>query len=127
MRTDTVPTLFYSQAKEYRSRVALRRKEFGIWRDISWDEYLHNVKLVALGLVTLGLRKGECVSVIGENRQEWVYADLGIQSAGGVTTGIYTTNSPEQCQYIVDHSGSRFYFVEDEDFYKIVVYKMNWE
>ena len=115
MRTDTVPTLFYSQAKKYGSRVALRRKEFGIWRDISWDEYLHNVKLVALGLVTLGLRKGECVSVIGENRQEWVYADLGIQSAGGVTTGVYTTNSPEQCQYIVDHSGSRFYFVEDEE------------
>ncbi len=95
--------------------MALRRKEFGIWRDISWDEYLENVRHVALGLVALGLKKGECVSVIGENRQEWLYADLGIQSAGGVTTGIYTTNSPEQCQYIVGHSESRFYFVEDEE------------
>jgi long-chain acyl-CoA synthetase len=115
MRTDTVPTLFHSQATKYGTRVALRRKQFGIWRDISWNEYLENVRAVALGLVVLGLKKGECVSVIGENRQEWLYADLGIQAAGGVTTGIYSTNSPEQCQYIVAHSDSRFYFVENEE------------
>jgi long-chain acyl-CoA synthetase len=115
MEFDTVPTLFYSQAMKYGNRVALRRKEFGIWRDISWNEYLQNVKQIALGLIALGLKRGECVAVIGENRQEWLYADLGIQSAGGVTTGIYTTNSPDQCQYIVGHSESRFYFVEDEE------------
>ncbi len=126
MRTDTVPTLFYSQAKEYGNRVALRRKEFGIWRDISWDEYLQNVKHVALGLIALGLEKGERVSVIGENRQEWLYADLGIQSAGGVTTGIYTTNSPQQCEYIVGHSESRFYFVEDEEqLDKALIFRQN--
>ena len=126
MRTDTVPTLFYSQARKYGSRVALRRKELGIWRDISWSEYLQNVKYVALGLVALGLKKGECVSVISENRQEWLYADLGIQSAGGVTTGIYTTNSAEQCQYIVSHSESRFYFVEDEEqLDKALIFRQN--
>jgi long-chain acyl-CoA synthetase len=107
MEFDTVPTLFYSQAMKYGSRVALRRKEFGIWRDISWNEYLQNVKQIALGLIALGLKRGECVAVIAENRQEWLYSDLGIQSAGGVTVGIYTTNSPDQGQYIVGHSGSR--------------------
>jgi len=126
MRTDTVPTLFYSQARKYGSRVALRRKEFGIWRDISWNEYLQNVRHVALGLISLGLKKEECVSVIGENRQEWLYADLGIQSAGGVTAGIYTTNSPQQCEYIVDHSESRFYFVEDEEqLDKALIFRQN--
>ena len=66
-------------------------------------------------MISLGLKKGECVSIISENRPEWVYADFGIMSAGGVTAGIYTTNAPEQCGYIVQNSGSRFYFAENEE------------
>jgi len=70
---------------------------------------------VAMGLISLGLKKGECVSVISENRPEWVYSDFGIMSAGGVTAGIYTTNSAEQCSYIVQNSESRFYIAENEE------------
>jgi len=61
------------------------------------------------------LKPGECVSVIGENSPEWVYIDLGTMHAGGTTVGVYATNSWEQCQYVVDHSESRFYFVENEE------------
>jgi long-chain acyl-CoA synthetase len=68
-----------------------------------------------MGLISLGLKKGECVSVIGENRPEWVYSDFGIMSAGGVTAGIYTTNAAEQCGYVVQNSGSRFYVAENEE------------
>ncbi len=115
MREDTIPTLLQSRVKSYGDRVALRKKEYGIWRDISWNEYGEKVKYIGLGLVSLGLQKGEGVSLIGENCPEWLFADLGIMSAGGITVGIYTTNSAEQCEYVLGHSESRFYIVENEE------------
>ena len=59
---------------------------------------------MAMGLISLGLKKGECVSVIGENRPEWVYSDFGIMSAGGFAARVYRTNAAEQCGYIVQFS-----------------------
>ncbi|MFH1626290.1 MAG: AMP-binding protein [Pseudomonadota bacterium] len=115
MREDTIPTRFQTRVQKYGDRVALRKKEYGIWKDISWNEYGENVKYVSLGLISLGLKKGECVTLIGENRPEWLYADLGIMSAGGVTSAIYTTSSPEQCEYIIGHSEARFHIAEDEE------------
>ncbi|MBI4621523.1 MAG: AMP-binding protein [Desulfobacterales bacterium] len=115
MREDTIPTLFLSRVQKYGNRVALRKKEYGIWKDILWKEYGENVKYVSLGLIVLGLKKGECVTLIGENRPEWLYVDLGIMAAGGITSAIYTTNSPEQCEYIIEHSEARFHIAEDEE------------
>ncbi len=115
MSDETLLTYFYKNLKEYPDRVALREKEFGIWKDITWAQYGEKVRCVAMGLLSLGLKKGECVSIICENRPEWVFSDFGIMCAGGVTTGIYTTNSPEQCCYIVNDSGSRFYIAENEE------------
>jgi len=111
----TVPLLFCRQVAKYGDRVALRKKALGRWQEISWREYGQRVREVALGLTALGLRRGEHVSVIAENRPEWLYSDLGIMAAGGVTVGIYTTNSAEQCQYILNHSESRFHIVEDQE------------
>jgi long-chain acyl-CoA synthetase len=115
MHSDTVPTLFQNQAKRYGDKVALRDKVYGIWRDISWREYDGKVKEVAHGLMALGMKKGEKAAIISENCPEWLYADLGILHAGGVTVGIYTTSSAREVQYVVDHSDSRFFFVEDEE------------
>src|SRR5690606_3036568 len=78
-------------------------------------EYARRVRLVANGLLALGLNRGDRVGLIGENRPEWLFADLGIQAAGGVTAAIYATNSPEQCAYGLSHSESRFWFVENEE------------
>jgi long-chain acyl-CoA synthetase len=115
MSNETLLTYFQEHIKDYPHRVALREKEFGIWRDITWGEYGEKVRQVAMGLISLGLKKGECVSVISENRPEWVFSDFGIMSAGGVTAGIYTTNAAEQCGYIVQNSESRFYIAENEE------------
>lgn len=115
MKGETIPSLFLKRVRTYPDKVALREKAYGIWRDITWREYGEKVRAVALGLISLGLRKGECVSLIGENGPEWVYSDIGAMCAGGVTAGIYTTNAAEQCGYIVDHSESRFYIVENEE------------
>jgi len=112
---DTVPQMFQSRVQLSGDRVALRYKKLGIWHDVPWNEYNQKVRRVCVGLVSLGLKPGESVSVIGENCPEWVYVDLGTVHAGGTTAGVYTTNSWEQCRYVVNHSQSRFYFVENEE------------
>ncbi len=63
----------------------------------------------------MGLEKGECVSIIGDNCPEWVIIDLGIQGAGGVAVGVYSTNAWPQVEYVVDQSESKFFFVENEE------------
>jgi long-chain acyl-CoA synthetase len=115
MREDTIPTLFLSRVKKYGDRVALRKKDLGIWDEISWNKYLENVKWVSLGLISLGLKRKEKVALIGENKPEWLYSDLGICCAGGVTIPIYSTSSSNQVGYILEHSDSRFFFVENEE------------
>lgn len=112
---DTIPRTFFTQAGRLEHQVALRRKEFGIWRRITWGEHARHVRWVGHALLALGLERGQRVGVIGENRPEWLYGDLGIQSAAGVTTGIYATNSPEQVHYILEHSDARFVIVEGEE------------
>lgn len=115
MTANTLPQLLFEQGAKYGDRVALRYKKFGIWHEISWREYGEQVRCVALGLIALDLEPGQCVSIISENRPEWLFADLGVQAAGGISVGVYTTNSVEECQYIVEHSESRFYICEDEE------------
>ena len=115
MSNETLLTYFQKHVKEHPHQVAIRHKDYGIWHDVTWGQYGEKVRQVAMGLISLGLQKGECVSIISENRPEWVYADFGIMSAGGVTAGVYATNSPEQCGYVVQNSGSRFYFAENEE------------
>jgi long-chain acyl-CoA synthetase len=110
-----VPQMLIQRAALHPDKTALRYKYLGIWRDITWGQYLENVRQVCLGLLSLGLKPGEMVAVIGENRPEWLYSDLGIMSTGGVTVGIYTTSSPEQCRYIVEHSSARIFIAEDEE------------
>lgn len=115
MSDGTLLSYFEKHVKETPNRVALRHKDYGIWHDVTWAQYGEKVRQVAMGLISLGLKKGECVCIISENRPEWVYADIGIMSAGGVTAGVYTTNAPEQCGYIVQNSGARFYIAENEE------------
>ncbi len=112
---DTLPRLFRQVVKERGEQVAMREKSLGIWRSITWREYGEGARRVALGLVALGLRPGDVVSIVADNRPEWLYADLGTISAGGVTNGIYTTDSPRQVEYIVNDSGTRFFFAENEE------------
>ena len=111
----TLPRVLHETATRLGKRTALRSKELGLWRDISWDDYYERASRVALGLRALGLEKGDRVAVVGDNCAEWVQIDMGIQSAGGVTVGIYSTSPWQQCEYIVSHSGARFFFVENEE------------
>ena len=111
----TVPEVFAATVRKYGNRVALREKKYGLWKDISWNTYYHRAKQVGMALNAMGLKKGDRVAIIGENCPEWVYIDLGVQCIGGVSVGIYTTSSAEQVEYLINHSESRFFFVENEE------------
>ena len=112
---DTLPKLFRHVAAERGDKVAMREKHLGIWRAISWREYHDSARHVGLGLVALGLRPGDVVSIIADNGPEWLFTDLGTLSVGGVTNGIYTTDSARQVEYIVNDSSTRFFFAENEE------------
>ncbi|RPH83992.1 MAG: long-chain fatty acid--CoA ligase, partial [Candidatus Rokuibacteriota bacterium] len=112
---DTLPKLFRHVVRERADRVAMREKDLGIWRAITWGEYGVRARHTGLGLVALGLRPGDVVSIIAENRPEWLYTDMGTLAVAGVTNGIYTTDAPRQVEYIVNDSGSRFFFAENEE------------
>ena len=112
---DTLPTLFRHVVVTRADQVAMREKRLGIWRSISWREYGEKARHVGLGLVALGLRPKDVVAIAAENCPEWLYTDLGALSVGAITNGIYTTDSPTQVEYIVNDSGTRFFFAENEE------------
>jgi len=112
---DTLPRLFRHVVAERGDRVAMREKDLGIWRAITWREYGERARRVGLGLVALGLRPRDVVSIVADNCPEWLYTDMGTLAVGGVTNGIYTTDSAEQIAYIVNDSGTRFFFAENEE------------
>jgi len=111
----SVPAKFKAAVARWGDRVALRKKELGLWHDITWNDYDRNVSQVAYGLMSIGLQKGDCAAIIGDNCPEWVYADLGIQCCGAATAGVYSTNAWQQVAYVVANSDSKFFFVENEE------------
>lgn len=111
----SVPSKFKAAVSHWGGRVAMRKKEYGLWHDITWNQYDRNVTLVAYGLIALGLKKGECAAVIGDNCPEWVFSDLGIQCCGAATAGVYATNAWQQVEYVIINSDSKIFFVENEE------------
>jgi long-chain acyl-CoA synthetase len=124
MTVDTLPKALIEMERKQPGRVALRRKELGVWHDISWSEYLRKVRQVALGLHGLGVKRGDHVAMIGENQPEWLYSALGAMSVGATFVGVYTTNPATECEYVVGHSESVVYICEDEEqFDKALVFR----
>ncbi|CAB5148206.1 Long-chain-fatty-acid--CoA ligase (EC [Olavius algarvensis associated proteobacterium Delta 3] len=112
----TIPKLFYQKSQEYgKDRVAMREKEFGIWRPISWQEYLDNVKYLTLGLIRLGLVKGDKISIIGDNRPEGLWAEMAALCSGGVAVWLFQDCLIDEVRYIIDHSDTRFLFGEGQE------------
>jgi long-chain acyl-CoA synthetase len=109
------PALFFQQVEVFKDRVALRKKEYGIWNRISWQEYGERVKEAAAGLLAAGLEPGDRVAILGDNRPEWLICHMAAMTAGCVTCGVYATSAPEQIAYVVSHSESRLLFVENEE------------
>ena len=112
----TIPKLFFEQAKKYgKDRVAMREKEFGIWCPVTWQDYFENVKYISLGLISLGLKEGDKVSMIGDNRPEGLWAEMAALCARGVGVWLFQDCLIDEVKYIIDHSDTRFLFGEGQE------------
>jgi long-chain acyl-CoA synthetase len=112
----TIPKLFLEKARRYgKERVAMREKEFGIWRPISWQDYLENVKYIALGLIRIGLQEGDKVAMIGDNRPEGLMAEMAALCARGVGVWLFQDCLMDEVRYIVDHSDAKFLVGEGQE------------
>ncbi len=113
---DTLPKLLKRNYEKYGDKkVALRVKDRGIWQRYTWKDYYEKVKYFSLGLVSLGLEPGDKVSILGENKPEWFWAELAVQAARGTVVGIYTDSLPVEIGYFVKHSDSKFVIAHDQE------------
>src|SRR3954470_4380145 len=112
---DTIARSFLKSVETRGDRPAIREKKFGIWQPTSWRQWLQISKDVAFGLHASGFRPGDVASIVANAVPEWVYADMGILCAGGVSSGIYPTDSSVQVEYLVNDSATKVIFAEDEE------------
>ncbi|MFH1490236.1 MAG: AMP-binding protein, partial [Pseudomonadota bacterium] len=113
---ESLPQLLVRNAERFgNDRVALREKEYGIWQPVTWRRYLEHVRDFSLGLLALGFRPGESLGIIGDNRPEWIYAELGAQAARGVPFGIFQDSVLGEVAYIIDHSEATMIVAEDQE------------
>jgi len=112
---DTLPKLLCRKFLRYPNAVAMRVKYHGIWQRYTWKEYYERVKHLCLGLISLGLERGDNISILGENKPEWYWAELAVQSARGAAVGIFVDCIPSEVKYYVEHSDSKFVLVDDQE------------
>lgn len=111
----TLPKLLRLQAQQRGNQVALREKVHGIWRGRTWADYYRDARRVALGLMKLGLKRGDRIIIAAEDVPEWFYADLGAQMIGVQVVGIYPTNPWPEVQYIAGHCQARLAVTGDQE------------
>ena len=92
----------------------MREKEYGIWQPVTWHQYLEHVRDFSLGLSVLGFKQGESLGIIGDNRPEWIYAELAAQAAKGLPFGIFQDAVLNEVAYIINHSGASMIVAEDQ-------------
>ncbi|MBD3664961.1 AMP-dependent synthetase/ligase [Sulfitobacter aestuariivivens] len=112
---DTLPKMFMDRCRALTTQTAHREKDFGIWLEHSWTDYFERARLIGLGLYDLGMRRGDVVSILSEDNKEWIYTDMGVQCMGGIVSGVYTTDSAAQLEYLVNDSTSSYLFVENDE------------
>jgi len=113
---DTFPKLLLRNREKFgKHRVAMRKKEFGVWNEYTWEDCYKNVKALALGLMRLGFQRGGKVCICGDNDPEWYWAELAVQSAGGIAIGIFIDATPPELLYVARHCGATFAFAKDQE------------
>ena len=112
---DTLPKLLFRNAERLGEATALREKEFGIWQPVSWRQFAEHVRNFALGLYALGLRRGQAIAILGDNRPEWLYAELAAQAIGGRSVGIYQDSVADEVKYVLQASDACMIVAEDQE------------
>src|SRR6516225_6944746 len=114
-QADTYPKLLRLNAREHGEAIALREKDLGLWRPFTWNDYKARVRDFALGLLELGLKRGEVVGIIGDNRPDWVAAEIATHAIGGLSLGLYRDVLDEEAAYLLNYGEARLVFAEDEE------------
>jgi len=116
MGSTTLPGLLVNNKNKFgEKKIALREKEYGIWQEYTWKDYYDHVKDFAMGIHKLGFKKGDKLAIIGDNRPEWVWAELAAQSLGGIPLGIYQDSILNEVVYIINHSEATIVIAEDQE------------
>jgi long-chain acyl-CoA synthetase len=113
--TRTIPQLIQENCHRWGDQTAMCVKKRGIWHRFNWSTYYNRVKYFSLGLVSLGLQRGEVVCIIGDNEPEWFWGEFAVQAAGGIATGAFVDSVPSELKYIASHSSARFAIVNDQE------------
>src|SRR6201996_9533860 len=114
-QADTYPKLLRLNAREHGSEIALREKDFGLWRPFTWNDYQTRVHDFALGMVELGLGRDDVIGIIGDNRPDWVAAEVATHAIGGLSLGLYRDVLDEEAAYLLNYGEARLVFAEDEE------------
>lgn len=121
MEQKTIAGIFLHSTRQFNEKPAYLHKTSGQWQTISYSEVLKHVKYITYGLWNLGLKRGDHISLLSENRFEWPMADYAITCVGMVTTTVYPTLVPHQIYYIVEHSESKAIFVSSSEQAKKII------
>ena len=111
----TLPQMLRERARTDAARVAIRQKDFGIWKPLTWADYHRRASAFGQGLSALGVAKGGHVGVLSENRAEWVLAQMGAGLIGAVTVGVYPTSPSSEVAYVVGHADIAIMVCEDQE------------
>jgi long-chain acyl-CoA synthetase len=112
----TIADLLPIAAEKFGPRAAVMFKdEDGNWVTRTFSEVLDSVRNLSLGLIALGVEKGDKVSILANTRPEWTYFDFAALSVGATVVPIYQTNSPDECQYVIENSDAKAVIVEDDE------------
>jgi long-chain acyl-CoA synthetase len=113
--TVTIASRLNEWARRAPGQVALRDKQLGLWREITFAEYWHEVETVAHALLALGIEPGDRVAVHSENRPEWVFTDVATVAVRAASMGMYPTNPSREIHYLLADSGARILIAEDQE------------
>jgi long-chain acyl-CoA synthetase len=114
-KADTFPKLLRLNAQEYGGDIALREKDLGLWRVFTWNDYQARVHDFALGMVELGLGRGDVIGIIGDNRPDWVAAEIATHAIGAMSLGLYRDVLDEEAAYLLSYGDAKLVFAEDEE------------
>ncbi len=115
MASRTVPEMFLERVAQSPDRTAFMKPTDPGWTQLTWKQTGDDVRAIACGLRSLGLKPEERVAILSGTRLDWILADIGILCGGGATTTIYPSSTPDECAYIISDSATAYVFAENDD------------
>jgi long-chain acyl-CoA synthetase len=112
---DTYPKYLIRNSQMWADKVAVRRKRFGIWQTYTWKDFYLRAKYSGLGLLSIGLKPGDKVGLIGDDEPEGLFAECGAQAVGAIEVAMWSDSIASEVAYIINHSDAKFVFAEDQE------------